>query len=78
MRYGRLFLISVIIILFTSTLLRAFRRESCKYLVVLNSKERIKAKRLNWYKSGFVDIRKCDGSYTTCGENYIDTIIIKK
>jgi hypothetical protein len=27
--------------------------------------EKIRARRLNWYKSGFVDIKKCDGSNLT-------------
>lgn len=43
-----------------------YRKDSpCSCLVTTDMGEKIRARRLNWYKSGFVDIKKCDGSNLT-------------
>jgi hypothetical protein len=43
-----------------------YRKDSpCSCLVTTDRGEKIRARRLNWYNSGFVDIKKCDGSNIT-------------
>lgn len=43
-----------------------YRKDSpCSCLVTTDMGEKIRARRLNWYKSGFVDIKKCDGGNLT-------------
>ncbi len=37
----------------------------CSCLVTTDMGEKIRARRLNWYNSGFVDIKKCDGGNIT-------------
>ena len=62
------FFIFLILFIFIFVLFNAAKKESCDYTVVLDSKEKIKARTINWYKSGFVDIRKCDGKSITYRE----------
>jgi hypothetical protein len=43
-----------------------YRKDSpCSCLVTTDRGEKIRARRLNWYNSGFVDIKKCDGGNIT-------------
>lgn len=43
-----------------------YRKDSpCSCLVTTDMGEKIRARRLNWYNSGFVDIKKCDGGNIT-------------
>ncbi len=69
------FFISLILSIFIFVLFNATKKESCDYIVVLDSKKKIRARTINWYKSGFVDIRKCDGKSITYREIFIDTVI---
>lgn len=71
--YFLLILISLLFIV----IFKFSKKESCKYLVVLDNKKKIKCKAINWYESGFVDVRKCDGTSITYMDNFIDTIITK-
>jgi hypothetical protein len=49
-----------------------YRKDSpCSCLVTTDMGEKIRAKRLNWYNSGFVDIKKCDGSNITLRNNSV-------
>lgn len=66
--FGFLFIVILIV-------LREREEKKCDCLVILDSKKEIMARRVNWYKSGFADIRKCDGSSVTLDERNIDTII---
>jgi hypothetical protein len=79
MKYRAYFISFLSLFIFTAFLLKNFNKNSCSYLIVLDNNEKIKAKKINWYKSGFVDVRKCNGTSSTLRENTIDTIIsIKK
>ncbi len=69
------FFISLILSIFIFVLFNTTKKESCDYIVVLDSKKKIRARTINWYKSGFVDIRKCDGKSITYREIFIDTVI---
>jgi hypothetical protein len=43
-----------------------YRKDSpCSCLVTTDTGEKIRARRLNWYNSGFVDIKKCEGDDLT-------------
>jgi len=70
------FFISLILSIFIFVLFNATKKQSCDYIIVLDSKEKIKARTINWYQSGFVDIRKCDGKSITYREVFIDTVIV--
>jgi hypothetical protein len=70
------FFIFLILSIFIFVLFNTAKKESCDYIVVLDSKEKIKARTINWYKSGLVDIRKCDGKSIIYQEILIDTVII--
>ena len=72
------FLIILISAILIAMIFRSSRDNSCKYLIVLDNRKEIKSRAINWYESGFVDIRKCDGTSITYMGNFIDTIIIKK
>jgi hypothetical protein len=69
------FFIFLILSVFIFVLFNATKKESCDYIVVLDSKKKIKARTINWYKSGFVDVRKCDGKSVMYREIFIDTVI---
>lgn len=72
------FLLVLFSLLLITTILKFSKKEECKYLIVLDNKKEIRSRNINWYESGFVDIRKCDGTSITYMDNFIDTIIIKK
>jgi len=65
----------LILSIFIFVIFNTPKKESCDYIVVLDSKEKIKARTINWYKSGFVDVRKCNGKSITYREIFIDTVI---
>lgn len=58
-----------IVVFFVSAMINIiylYRKDPpCSCLVTTDMGEKIRAKRLNWYKSGFVDIKKCDGGNLT-------------
>jgi len=69
------FFMFLILSIFIFVIFNTAKKESCDYIVVLDSKEKIKARTINWYKSGLVDIRKCDGKSIIYQEIFIDTVI---
>lgn len=69
------FFMFLILFIFIFVIFNTAKKESCDYIVVLDSKEKIKARTINWYKSGFVDVRKCNGKSITYREIFIDTVI---
>jgi hypothetical protein len=69
------FFIFLILSIFIFVLFNAAKKESCDYIVILDSKKKIKARTINWYKSGFVDVRKCNGKSITYRGIFIDTVI---
>jgi hypothetical protein len=76
MKYRNYFIIFLILFVFIFVLFNATKKQSCDYIIVLDSKEKIRARNINWYQSGFVDIRKCDGKSITYREVFIDTVIV--
>lgn len=58
-----------IVVFFVSAMINIiylYRKDPpCSCLVTTDTGEKIRAKRLNWYNSGFVDIKKCDGGNIT-------------
>jgi len=71
---------SVVIFLVAVTLilLMISKRGECKYKVILKDDKAIQAKKINLYKNGFADIRKCNGKSIIVFDNEIDTIKIIK
>ncbi len=53
-----------------------FKKGECNYVVVLNDNTKIRATRVNMYKSGFADVRKCSGTSVTLKDYAIDTVYI--
>jgi len=43
----------------------------CSCLVTTKGGKKIKARRVNWYNSGFIDIQKCEGGRITLQDNVI-------
>ena len=72
----------LILFLFTITcillVISKFRKGECNYIVVLDDNTRIRSARVNMYKSGFSDIRKCGGGSIIVRDYYIDTIYVIK
>jgi len=56
----------------TMNIIYMYRKDPpCSCLVTTTMGEKIRAKRVNWYKSGFVDIKKCDGGGITLQNNSV-------
>jgi len=60
----------------TLLLVTVQKRRTCRYLVVLENNTKIKATTVNMYKSGFADIRKCNGEAVTLRDYSIDTVYV--
>lgn len=75
---NKLYFLVILISVTIAMIFKSSRYDSCKYLIVLDNNKEIKCRAINWYESGFVDVRKCDGTSVTYMDNFIDTIIIKK
>lgn len=70
----------IVLFLFTITciliVISKFRKGECNYVVVLNDNTKLRATRVNMYKSGFADVRKCSGASVTLKDYAIDTVYI--
>jgi hypothetical protein len=65
MRFLKIFIV-IFSISAIANIIYWYRKDSpCSCLVTTDRGEKIRARRLNWYNSGFVDIKKCDGSNIT-------------
>ena len=74
MRFLKIF---IVILLITGTiniiyLIYLDRKDPpCNCLVTAKNGEKIRAKRVNWYNSGFADIKKCNGENLILRSNTI-------
>jgi len=73
MRFLKIFIV-VFLITSSIVLILQYNKPSSIFLVVTKNGEVYRAKKVNWYKSGFIDIRKCDGGIIALPENSIDTV----
>lgn len=68
------FFIFVIILTAVPFIILNEREKRCNILIITKKGESIRARRINWYKSGFLDVRRCDGSSLVITDNMVDTI----
>jgi len=68
------FLVFIIILTAVPFIILSEKEKECNIVVITEKGESIKARRINWYKSGFLDVRRCDGSSLVIPDNIIDTI----
>jgi hypothetical protein len=71
MRFLKIFIV-IFSISAIANIIYWYRKDSpCSCLVTTDRGEKIRARRLNWYNSGFVDIKKCNGSNITLKDNSV-------
>jgi hypothetical protein len=65
MRFLKIFIVIFSVSAMVNIIYWYLKDSPCSCLDTTDMGEKIRARWLNWYNSGFVDIKKCDGSNIT-------------